>query len=163
MRFFSSADGARRRGGVAYPAVLLLAAAITVNSANAAAGGDYTASQANAGRQIFQNHCTLCHGSDLQGKAGPALRGQAFASNMRYSNMTARELFDFIRHQMPKNAPGSLTDKQYLQVFSYILSRNGFPQGPKPLTDKSVRGVNLPAYLGKAGKAGSGTQSSSNH
>ena len=158
MRFFASADGARKRSGMAYPALLLLAAAITVNSANAAAKGDYTASQANAGRQIFQIHCMLCHGSDLQGKAAPALRGQAFASNMRYSKMTAQQLFDFIRHQMPKNAPASLTDQEYLQVFSYILSRNGFPHGPKPLTDKSVRDVNLLAYLDKAGKAGSGAQ-----
>jgi alcohol dehydrogenase (cytochrome c) len=118
-----------------------------------AAHGDYTQSQAQAGHQVFTQHCQQCHGSNLQGKAGPPLKGKAFASSLRYSQMTAKQLYHFIKTQMPKSNPGGLTNKQYLRVLSYILSKNGYPKGSKPLTEKSVDSINLLPYLAAAAKS----------
>jgi hypothetical protein len=88
----------------------------------------------------------------LQGQAGPPLKGKPLASNLRYSKISAQQLFDFIKQHMPKNSPGSLTDQQYRRVFAYILSQNGYPKGDKPLTKTGKKlwrynlgaGVNAP-------------------
>ncbi|MEJ2433199.1 MAG: hypothetical protein P8Y53_08545, partial [Pseudolabrys sp.] len=100
-----------------------------------------------------------------QGKAGPPLKGKAFASSLRYSQMTGKQLYHFIKTQMPKSNPGGLAKKQYLRVFSYILSKNGYPKGSKPVTEKSVGSISLLPYPGSGGKkqsAASG-RSGSNH
>ena len=47
--------------------------------------GDYTPSQADAGRLVFSQHCAQCHGANLEGQAGPPLAGPEFASNLAYS------------------------------------------------------------------------------
>jgi len=96
----------------------------------------------------------------MEGEAGPPLKGSPFASNLRYSKISAQQLFDFVKQHMPKNAPGSLSDRQYRQVFSYILSQNGYPKGPQPLTDKSVGGIGLLPYPGTGNKS---TQGQSSH
>jgi alcohol dehydrogenase (cytochrome c) len=108
----------------------------------AAANGGYTESQAAAGKQVYSRQCAECHGSNLQGQAGPALAGPKFASNLRYSKMSAQQLFDFIKTRMPPNAPGSLSDEYYRQVVAYILSRNGHPAGSTPLTAAAGAGQN---------------------
>lgn len=116
-----------------------------------AATGDYTQQQAAAGRQVFNQHCAQCHGDKLQGQAGPPLAGPKFESNLKYSKMSAKQMFDFIKTNMPHNAPGSLTKKQYLQALSYILSKNGYPQGSTPLSEKTLGQVKLLPYPGKHG------------
>ncbi|MEJ2432831.1 MAG: hypothetical protein P8Y53_06570, partial [Pseudolabrys sp.] len=95
----------------------------------------------------------LLIGASAQGKAGPPLKGKAFASSLRYSQMTGKQLYHFIKTQMPKSNPGGLTNKQYLRVLSYILSKNGYPKGSKPLTEKSVDSINLLPYLAAAAKS----------
>lgn len=117
----------------------------------AAATGDYTQQQAAAGHQVFTQHCAKCHGSELQGQAGPALAGPKFASNLAYSKMSAQQLFTFMKTQMPADAPASLSKQQYLQTLSYILSKNGYPQGTTPLSEKTLHDVKLLPYPGKAG------------
>lgn len=129
-----------------------------------AATGDYTQPQAAAGHQVFSQHCAQCHGSALQGQSGPPLAGPKFKSNLEFSKMSATQLFAFIRTQMPYNAPGSLSKKQYLQALSYILSQNGYPQGSMPLSEKTLPNVKLLPYPGKSGGSNeqAGTQSHSN-
>ncbi len=129
---------------------LILAAAGAARSA--AASGDYTKAQATAGRQVFGQHCAKCHGSNLHGQSGPPLAGPKFKSNLEYSKMSAKQLFAFIKTQMPYDAPGSLKKKQYLQALSYILSKNGYPQGSTPLSEKALGNVKLLPYPGKGGK-----------
>lgn len=117
----------------------------------AAATGDYTQTQAAAGQQVFTQHCAKCHGSELQGQAGPALAGHKFASNLAYSKMSAPQLFTFMKTQMPADAPASLSKQQYLQALAYILSKNGYPQGSKPLSEQRLAQVKLLPYPGKSG------------
>jgi mono/diheme cytochrome c family protein len=39
---------------------------------------------------------------------------------------TARNMFDYMRAAMPFNAPGSLSEEQYLQLLAYLLEQNKF-------------------------------------
>jgi mono/diheme cytochrome c family protein len=127
----------------------LLLSTAAVAPAIAVARGDYAASQANAGQQLFAQHCAKCHGSNLEGEAGPPLAGPKFASNLAYSKISAPQLFDFIETQMPADAPGSLTKQQYEQAFAYILSRNGYPAGATPLNEATIGRIKLLPYPGR--------------
>jgi len=115
----------------------------------AATPGDYTQQQAAAGRQVFNQHCAKCHGSNLQGQSGPPLAGSKFKSNLEYSKMSAQQIFAFIKTQMPYDAPGSLSKKQYLRALAYILSKNNYPQGSRQLSEKILPSVKLLPYPGK--------------
>jgi S-disulfanyl-L-cysteine oxidoreductase SoxD len=128
-----------------YALALILSAVGAVHAAT----GDYTQQQAAAGHQVFAQHCAKCHGSKLQGQSGPPLAGPKFKSNLEFSKMSAQQLFAFIKSQMPYDAPGSLKKKQYLQALSYILSKNGYPQGTTPLSEKTLSKVKLLPYPGK--------------
>jgi mono/diheme cytochrome c family protein len=130
--------------------VAVLALGASGGALRAATTGDYTQSQASAGMQAFSQNCASCHGSNLMGQSGPPLAGANFASNLNYSKMSAQQLYDFIRTQMPVNAPGSLSEQQYLQIFAYILSKNGYPQGSTPLSAATLGSVQLLPVPGAA-------------
>ena len=100
-----------------------------------AVGSYYTDAQADAGQTVFASQCAICHGDKLEGKVGPALAGEQFLSVSQYQELTAGFLYKTISRQMPKNAPGSLSKTQYLDVLAYILKVNGYPAGPRQLTD----------------------------
>ncbi len=100
-----------------------------------AVGSYYTDAQADAGQTVFASQCAICHGDRLEGKVGPALAGEQFLSVSQYQELTAGFLYKTISRQMPKNAPGSLSKTQYLDVLAYILKVNGYPAGPRQLTD----------------------------
>jgi len=100
-----------------------------------AVGSYYTDAQADAGQTVFASQCAICHGDKLEGKVGPALAGEQFLSVSQYQELTAGFLYKVISRQMPKNAPGSLSKTKYLDVLAYILKVNGYPAGPRQLTD----------------------------
>lgn len=87
----------------------------------AQASTNYTASQASSGAIVYAQSCAQCHGANLQGQSGPTLKGSSF--NVAYSRASA--LYNFIRTQMPANAPGSLSAAQYQDVTAFILQQNG--------------------------------------
>lgn len=149
-----------RRAVIALCGVALLMTATGTGPLLAATRDDYSQSQASAGQQIYTQHCAACHGSQLQGGAGPALAGPKFADNLSYSKMTAKQLFDFIKSQMPNDAPGSLSDRQYLDVFAYILSKNGYPAGLTALSEKTLGQIKLLPYPGGNSDQEAGTTSS---
>lgn len=91
----------------------------------------YTPAQADAGAKVYATNCAMCHGADLTGAAGPDLIGQAFASPA--NKYTVGSMFAEITQQMPAGQPGSLSHDDYADVFAYILQKNGFPAGSKPL------------------------------
>lgn len=92
----------------------------------------YTQAQADAGHNIFETHCSMCHGKKLQGISAPTLVGQDFASPD--NNYTVSVIFDELSQQMPAGAPGSLSHEQYTDIMAFILSKNGYPAGNKALT-----------------------------
>jgi len=114
-----------------------------------AATGDYTKSQAVAGKALYDAHCASCHMTKLTGGAGPALAGKAFASYLKFSHITGAQLLSFVMTQMPYNAPGSLKPAEYRRILAYILQFNHYPAGSRPLTDKSATGISMLPYPGK--------------
>jgi mono/diheme cytochrome c family protein len=93
----------------------------------------YSEVQAKRGEILYRQHCSSCHGSNLWGaESGPPLRGPDFSEN--WNGLTLKEFFDRIRTTMPRNAPGSLSNNDYLDVIAYILAVLGCPTGSDDLS-----------------------------
>jgi mono/diheme cytochrome c family protein len=118
---------------------------VTAQTDSAAGHGYYTTSQAEAGKDVFQKVCAICHGNQLQGGAGPALAGKQFLSVSQFQELTANYLYHFMSAHMPLTNPGSLTKTQYLDVMAYFLQVNGYAAGSHPLTadDKELKAIKI--------------------
>jgi mono/diheme cytochrome c family protein len=92
----------------------------------------YTAAQAQAGAQHYAALCAVCHGAQLQGVVGPALKGPNFASVK--AGFAVGDIFTIIANNMPASDPGSLAPDVYVKVMAYVLQQNGYPAGATPLT-----------------------------
>jgi len=134
--------------------LLLATALLAVSSAGAQtkARGGYTSAQALRGATVYTQSCMMCHGPTLQGGAGPPLTGQSF--RLAYGGGTAAQLYDFISRQMPQDRPGSLSERQYLDVTAYVVSRNGIAAGDTLLQVRSLGQVSLAGMSGAAAPAG---------
>ncbi len=82
------------------------------------------------GAQLFAATCTVCHGVDGQGNppAFPALWGPGSYS-IGASMARQERAASFIRHFMPQNNRGSLTDQQAFDLAAYI---NAQPRPDSP-------------------------------
>ena len=131
------------------PAVLAAVVAMLCGagaSSPAAPEGHYTHAQATRGQFVYIQECLSCHGARLQGISGPPLQGPNFGRSMALGRMTAASLYAFIKGGMPMNAPGSLTDRQYLDVLAFILNKNAYAPGTAPLTAAALGRVALLPY-----------------
>jgi mono/diheme cytochrome c family protein len=103
------------------PALATAAAAKTESSgtsSTATGSVPYTAAQVQSGAAIYKKQCLSCHGARLQGVAGPALTGPAFA----HANLNVGQTYVIVTKQMPLTAPGSLSKSDYAAVMAYILA-----------------------------------------
>jgi len=116
-----------------FASLFILTLLVAASGADAT-GSYYTDAQAQAGQTLFHAQCAICHGETLEGKVGPALAGATFLSVSQYQKLNADYLFRFMSKHMPANAPGSLSQAQYLDSLAYILKVNGYPAGQQPLT-----------------------------
>ena len=130
---------------------VIILIAVSLASAHAESGGAYTSAQAGLGASVYTQRCSVCHGPNLQGESGTPLTGPTFSQ--AYGAGTAAQLYDFISRQMPLDAPGSLSQQQYLDVTAYILSRNGLPAGDAPVSMGSLSQVRLSAMLSNGAAA----------
>ena len=112
----------------------VLAATLTPGRAFAAASLTFTDAQVAQGRLAYGRSCALCHGGNLEGAAGVALAGATFARNWADGHHNARDLYVVTAVQMPKGAPGSLSESENLSILAYILSRNGYLASERPLS-----------------------------
>jgi S-disulfanyl-L-cysteine oxidoreductase SoxD len=92
--------------------------------------GVYDDEQADVGREAFARHCASCHGADLSGGFGPRL---VPLDPFVYRDQPLSRPFEFIRTQMPFDAPGSLEDEVYAAILAHVLRENGYPSGADPL------------------------------
>jgi S-disulfanyl-L-cysteine oxidoreductase SoxD len=93
--------------------------------------GAFSADQAARGKASYGLFCASCHGEDLAGQNGPALKGTRFLSI--WDAATLREFYRKVSTTMPR-AQARLDDAVYLDVIAYVLQQNGFPTGPRELT-----------------------------
>ena len=97
----------------------------------------YTQAQAVRGEELYQQNCSLCHGTRLLGNPAAPLTGEAFRGRWEDGKHTLDDLYYIIRSLMPNNAPGSLSKAQYADVVAYILKINNYPAGEAELVPKA--------------------------
>lgn len=134
-----------RRRSTSGEALLLAAAAIgtllVAPTAAAGQGGDdaaevrstldgvYTPEQAERGRTTYVRVCSACHALDWY-------QGDQIAA---WTGAPVYNLFEVIRTSMPKDNPGSLKRRDYVDMLAYILALNGMPPGSEELPVGSSR------------------------
>jgi S-disulfanyl-L-cysteine oxidoreductase SoxD len=104
--------------------------------------GVYTAEEATRGQAAFVRSCSGCHGA--QGdyrQMGAAFQGNAFMERWRESNVGS--LFTIIRDTMPRDSPGFLDDRTYLDIVARMLQVNSFPPGMEELTVEGIRKIQI--------------------
>jgi thiosulfate dehydrogenase len=75
------------------------------------------------GRMLFASRCARCHGDDGGGTVvAPPLWGTE-SFNIGAGMARLRTAASFIRHNMPYDQPGTLTDQQAFDVAAYVTSR----------------------------------------
>ncbi len=123
-------------------AALLVAALLVVGGARplsaqarSTTSGVYTPDQAVKGREVFNSNCLGCH--TVASHTGTAFQ-------LKWFGRPLADLFDYLSSLMPKSAPGTLTEDEYVWVTAYILRLNGMPPGKtelnaEPAWLKSVR------------------------
>ena len=94
-------------------------------TAPATAVASFTTAQVDAGRERFAAVCGECHTTG-------EFRGTDFQFTWR--RRTAWDFFRTVKSTMPENAPGSLSDAEYVAVVAYVLQLNGFEAGDGELT-----------------------------
>lgn len=102
----------------------------------------FTAEQAELGRKTYEEKCAFCHAPDLNGRAGPALRGKFFAAPSHGYKL--RDIFKIVAENMPATSPGSLSHEEYVQVMAYILLNNGYPAGDTAMTFEEISRSKVP-------------------
>src|SRR5689334_18083465 len=119
--------------------------------------GIFTAAQADAGRALFIQSCSACHGADFEGSGNaPSLAGGTFL--LKWRPKMVSELFGEILQNMPPTRPGSLGEVAALNATAYILQRNGAPAGRQALTAgaASLIGAVTAAQTPAGGRGGRG-------
>jgi S-disulfanyl-L-cysteine oxidoreductase SoxD len=90
--------------------------------------GVYSAEQAQQGKAIYQDQCSVCHGDALEGQGrNSPLAGAEFLN--RWTGLTVADLFMKTIVMMPAMDPGTMSPKDTAAVIAYILSANKLPAG----------------------------------
>jgi len=114
------------------PLLLLLLAAASFAQTDLLTGV-YSLEQASAGRTVYNQECSVCHGRVLEGaEGGPALSGGAFIESWRGRSLT--EFIALTQRTMPVTKPAGLSDTEYANVVAFMLNRNAYASGQEKLT-----------------------------
>jgi mono/diheme cytochrome c family protein len=89
-----------------------------------ASAGVYAQAQATRGKDIFGTICSSCHNISSQS-------GATFAK--RWNGALVSDLYTVMTETMPKDDPGSLPEKDRVDVIAYLLKINDLPAGKEDL------------------------------
>jgi S-disulfanyl-L-cysteine oxidoreductase SoxD len=104
--------------------------------------GVFTEAQADRGKAaLSQNGCNGCHGAELDGARGPALKGDRFAAD--WENGSINRLFLKIRDTMPPLNAEQVAPATKLDIVAYLLKVNGFPSGTSALGADDVENIQI--------------------
>lgn len=118
----------------------------------ASGGGEITfAAQVEHGAKVYGDHCASCHGAQGQGgeKAPPLVGAEALPLAPRAGAKrdvefhTAADVFGWVKVHMPGDAPGSLTDEEYVDVLAFALKANGVDLSPGHLDAEKAQTLKL--------------------
>jgi cytochrome c len=107
---------------------------------------------ADAGKRIYDQKCTACHGADAKG--GPVYGTMvggigSFTTNARVLTPGsmypyAPILFDYIRRTMPMDRPQTLTNDEVYALSAYLLNLNGLIPANAVMDAKTLPAVRMP-------------------
>jgi len=122
--------------------LLVPALAYSQTSNRTVLDGVYSDPQANRGRNVYRAACVACHGDALEGVSAPELTGKRFTDRWREGMLDG--IYSFIRQRMPPGrSPDSnaISDKEYIDLVTFILKSNGYPAGPTELVPDALSGI----------------------
>jgi mono/diheme cytochrome c family protein len=105
--------------------------------------GVYTNAQAIRGAVVWDAHCASCH---REGGNAPVLAGERFTKS--FADATLLSLFTTIQTTMPRNAPNTLTESEYVDVVAQLLKLNGYPDGMTELSLAGLGDIKVPGQGG---------------
>jgi hypothetical protein len=105
--------------------------------------GVYTSAQAARGAAVFDAHCVSCH---REGGTAPVPAGERFTKT--FADATLLSVYTTIQTTMPRNAPSSLTEKEYVDVVAHLLKLNGYADGMTELAVPSLGDIKVPGQGG---------------
>jgi quinoprotein glucose dehydrogenase len=129
---------------VRVPVLVLLAASVLWAQDKTVDQGVYTAAQAARGAKLFENNCTSCHREP--GGTAPVLAGERFTRT--FSDATLQTVFTTIKTTMPRQAPGSLSEAEYVDLVAHLLRINSYADGMNELGVADLAGIKIPGQTG---------------
>jgi cytochrome c5 len=109
-----------------------LAVAAAGMCCQAASDGMFSKAQTDRGEGLYQMNCAACHGNELEGgEHAPPLRDEAFWEE--WNGKAARALYSRILTTMPPTDPGSVSEKDTIDIVAKIARFNGIPEGVKTI------------------------------
>ena len=93
----------------------------------------YSKAQARAGKKVYEQHCIACHRRSYFRGVLRARAGERLGS-----------LFEVMVALMPQNAPGSLSDREYVDIIAYIVSQSRYDDGRKRLRLSDLSSITIP-------------------
>jgi mono/diheme cytochrome c family protein len=108
--------------------------------------GVFTAEQAARGKTIFATTCAVCHGADLSGGSGPALKREVFVNHWMEGSLDA--LFARVKSMPPNRA--NLGDIAYVDLVAFLLDTNAFPAGAQELNAEAISNIQIQGKNGPA-------------
>ena len=119
----------------AFAIVAILSAPLAAQAQDVSGGKPqlFTAAQAERGRAVYRTECAACHGARLNDGVAPPLAGEAFVHAWGRDDRTLDDLFYITRTTMPRDG-SSLAEEEYVELLAFILQRNGYPAGERPLS-----------------------------
>ena len=105
--------------------------------------GVYSPEQANRGQDVYLGLCKNCHTPEFH--TNPAFTA-------KWNGKPLSTLYEYIRDQMPKNDPGSLSEQEYIDVVAYVLKLNHMPSGKVdlPTDSKKLAAIRIDTKATKA-------------
>ena len=116
----------------------------------------YTVDQADAGLTVYRQHCTSCHGENLDdGPFAPPLSGVEFQAKWQVRSLEV--LFTETSATMPQDRPGVLSDEAYVHLLAFMLQENGIEPSTTELpTDVDVLATLSPGWRAQGGGLSAG-------
>ncbi len=102
------------------PGLKSISAGLAIAVLLSAQSGVFDQEQTKHGQAVFRQKCGACHGDDLSGGTeSPALSGDAFWAS--WNKKTARNLYSRIISTMPPDGPGTLAEKDAIDIVAFIV------------------------------------------
>jgi len=104
------------------PLTALAACSVSLADGTSIADGVYTDEQADRGKEIYDEHCLICHDKKY---FRPVLK--------RWEGQSIGMMYLIMSTSMPESNPASLSQDEYTDILAYILSLSRYPTGDSEL------------------------------